>query len=99
LIQRLYIFNFFQTIRTLWLGRWLKHWHKFDYGPEAQKVVMEAITISARPITWIAKILAYRRLEIIQSLIKLYPKIPVGQLAKFYEPPISQTLEFAPLSR
>jgi len=58
---------------------------------------MEAITIPASPVTWIAKFLAYRRLEIIQNLIRLYPKIPVGQFARFYEVPVSQSVEFAPL--
>lgn len=59
---------------------------------------MEAITISASPVTWMAKILAYRRLEIIQSLLQLYPHLTPSQLTRFYEAPVPQPIGFAPLS-
>ena len=45
-----------------------------------------------------AKILAYRRLEIIQSLLQLYPHLTPSQFTRFYEAPVPQPIGFAPLS-
>jgi hypothetical protein len=56
---------------------------------------MEPIVINASQTTWFAKILANRRLEIIQSLLKLYPALTPNQLKEFYEPSIPQTIGYA----
>jgi hypothetical protein len=60
---------------------------------------MEPTTINASQTTWFAKILANRRLEIIQSLLKLYPTLNANQLKVFYEASIPQNVPFAELSR
>jgi hypothetical protein len=60
---------------------------------------MEPIVINASQTTWFAKILANRRLEIIQSLLKLYPALTPSQLKEFYKPSIPQTIGYADLPR
>jgi hypothetical protein len=57
---------------------------------------MEAPPINARITTWIAQILAHRRLEILQKLAKAYPQVS-NQIRKQDTMYTVQPIDFAPL--
>ena len=48
------------------------------------------VEVASKTVTWTARILAYRRLEIIQELLRLYPNLTPSQLSPFYEKHVVQ---------
>jgi len=50
--------------------------------------------IPAQTVTWTARILAFRRLEILQNLLHLYPHLTASQLQPFYEKAIIQPIAY-----
>jgi hypothetical protein len=46
----------------------------------------------AQTVTWTARILAYRRLEILQDLLRMYPHLTASRLRPFYEKFIVQPI-------
>lgn len=57
---------------------------------------MEPPTITAGTTTWTARILAHRRLEILQKLAKAFPAIPKKSLETYAQKYIAQPIDYDP---